>query len=57
MPDAPSVREVTGLLRELRRITRQGAEADPADREAFLERKREILERIERAQRGAGKVP
>lgn len=48
---SPSVREVTELLRELRRLTGQGPGADPVEREAFLERKRDILARIERAER------
>lgn len=51
MNDSPSVTEVAELLRELRRLTALGQDADPAEREAFLERKRQILARIEQAKR------
>lgn len=49
--EPPSVHEIAALLHELRRLTEQGSGADPAEREAFLARKKEFLERIERSQR------
>lgn len=50
--DSPSVKEIAELLRELRRLTEQGPGVDPDEREAFLARKKDLLERIERAKSG-----
>lgn len=47
--EPPTVSEVAGLLRELRRLTEAGVSADPAEREAFLAAKRDLLARIEAA--------
>jgi hypothetical protein len=46
---APTVSEIAELTARLRRLTRAGASADPAEREGFLAAKREILARIEEA--------
>lgn len=46
-----TVREIADLTARLRRITQAGPAADPAEREAFLVAKRELLARIEEASR------
>jgi hypothetical protein len=43
----PTVAEIAALTAELRRLSNLGRDADPAEREAFLVRKRELLGRIE----------
>lgn len=49
--ERPSVAEIAELTARLRRLTRAGVSADPAEREAFLVAKRELLARIEEADR------
>lgn len=48
---APTVKEIAELTARLRRISQAGPAADPAERDAFLTDKRELLARIEEATR------
>jgi hypothetical protein len=48
---APSVQEIAEVTAELRRVLELGSAADPAEREAVLAAKRELLARIEEADR------
>lgn len=43
-PDRPSIRDVRDLLRDLRTVSES---SDPAEREAFLARKRAMLAAID----------
>jgi hypothetical protein len=45
------VAEIAELTAQLRRMTKAGSSADPAERAAYLAAKREILARIEEANR------
>lgn len=45
-PDRPTVREIAALTVRLRRLTEAGADADDAEREAFLADKHALLDRI-----------
>lgn len=47
--DRPTVHEVAELVRRLRRLSELGPDADPAERDAVLAAKRELLARIEEA--------
>jgi hypothetical protein len=46
----PTASEIAALLRELRRLT-ASRPIDPVEREAWLAKKRELLARIEHAER------
>lgn len=48
---APTVQEIAELTARLRRLAQAGPAVDPAEREAFLTDKRELLARIEEATR------
>jgi hypothetical protein len=48
--NAPTIRETADLIAHLRRLQRLGAAADPADRDAVLATKWELLARIEATQ-------
>lgn len=49
--NGPTVKEIAELTARLRRITEAGSDVDPAEREAALAAKRELLARIEEATR------
>lgn len=53
--DAPSIREIGDLVARLRQLTTAGADADPAERAAFLADKQALIARIEAANRADAK--
>jgi hypothetical protein len=51
MSAGPTIAEIAEMTRELQRLTRLGRDADPAELAAYQARKREVLARIEEANR------